>query len=61
MNTNKSSVEHIVRAQPHSCMLLESCLYVLSMNMFVATYMYAQGYYLQEEKTNSKELLALLS
>ena len=29
-------MEHIPRAQPRSqCMLLDSCLYVLSMNMFV--------------------------
>ena len=26
----KSSVEHIARVQPRSCMLLDSCLYVLS-------------------------------
>ena len=30
-------MEHIPRAQPRSCMLLDSCLYVLSMNMFVFT------------------------
>ena len=30
-------MEHIPRAQPRSCMLLDSCLYVLSMNMFVYT------------------------
>ena len=32
---DKSSMEHIPRAQPRSCMLPESCLYVLSMDMFV--------------------------
>ena len=30
-------MEHIPRAQPRSCMLLDSCLYVLSMNMLVFT------------------------
>ena len=30
-------MEHIPHAQPRSCMLLDSCLYVLSMNMFVYT------------------------
>ena len=44
--TNKSSMEHIPRAQPHRCMLLENCLNVLpmSMNMFVLfVYLHAQG------------------
>ena len=45
---NKSSMKHI----PHtSCMLLESCLYVLSMNMFVLpAYLYAQGHYCRKRK-----------
>ena len=30
---NKSSMEHIPRAQPRSGMLLDSCLYVLSMKI----------------------------
>ena len=30
-------MEHIPRAQPRGCILLDSCLYVLSMNMFVYT------------------------
>ena len=28
-------MEHIPRGQPRSCMVLDSCLYALSMNMFV--------------------------
>ena len=41
---NKSSMEHIPRVHPRNCMLLESCLYVLSMNMFVLSlYLHAYG------------------
>ena len=57
---NKSSMEHIPRAQPRSCMLLEGCLYVLPMNMLVLpVYLHAHWgnirslfSILQEEKGN---------
>ena len=36
-------MEQIPCAQLHSCMLLDSCLYVMSMNMFVFTVIIAVG------------------
>ena len=60
----KSSMEHISCVQPRSCILLKSCLYVFSMNMFeLPVYLRAQG--LHDHLNFSfagreRELLALL-
>ena len=57
---NKSSVEHIPRAQPRSCMLLDSCLYVLSTNMFVlSVYLHAQELEMHDQFCRKRRVLLL--
>ena len=50
-------MEHIPRAQPRSCMLLDSCLYVLCMIITVAcSYIYMhRGYIIHEHILQEKK------
>ena len=57
-------MEPIPRVQPRSCMLLDSCLYVLSMNMFVFTVTFSYNTYMHRGYTTiiaEKEGLCCLS